>query len=264
MFIDELSERSQILEGVIGRIEKELPGMPEGNLRITKKRKKVQYYHVTTKENMKGTYIPIAKESLVKDLAKKTYYEKLLREAKRENRVIKTYIKGMKGKRPEDIYSDMNDYRKELISPLIYSDSEYAKEWENKPFTRNPYHPEECIYETKKGDMVRTKSEAMLADMYYELGIAYRYEAPVKLYNGKIKYPDFTLLKFPERKEIYHEHMGLMEDEFYRRTNLEKLRDYEMSGITSGNNLILSFETDYLPLNIKSIRKVVKKIFYGE
>ena len=51
------------------------------------------------------------------------------------------------------------------------------------------------VYETKKNELVRTKSEMMLADMYYELGIPYRYEAQLLLKNGKKKYPDFTLLK---------------------------------------------------------------------
>ena len=36
--------------------------------------------------------------------------------------------------------------------------------------------------------------------MYYELGIPYRYEAELRLRNGKRKYPDFTLLNTKKEK----------------------------------------------------------------
>lgn len=108
---------------------------------------------------------------------------------------------------------------------------------------------------------MRSKSEAMIADMYYELGIPYRYECPIQLYNGKTKYPDFTLLRMPERKEIIHEHMGCLEEASYRRSNLMKIAEYSESNIYLGVNLILTFETDYLPFNRGSIRSMIIDLF---
>ena len=261
IYFKELEERRILLEKLIGEVKQELPYLPQGNLRVQNKRGKPQFFHVTGDTRRAGDYITVENIELARKLAKKTYYEKFLKEAKREQRATSLYLRGVNGRSPEDVFSTMNDYRKELVIPLLMSDADYAKMWENMPYEKNPYHAEECTQPTDKGDLVRSKSEARIADMYYALGIPYRYEAPVKLKNGKIKYPDFTLLKLPERTEYYHEHMGLMEDEFYRSSNITKLNEYAESKIFTGNNLILTFETDYAPLNIKSLRKNVKEIF---
>ena len=44
-----------------------------------------------------------------------------------------------------------------------------AKEWEKENYNTNPYYPEQKVYPTKKDEMVRSKSEVMLADMYCEM-----------------------------------------------------------------------------------------------
>ena len=260
MYKQELEERKIKLQRIIEKINRELPEFPEGNLRIQQKGGSSQYFLITKKGDTHGKYIKACDRELVKKLAQRSYYEKLLKSVQAEERALSLYLSAMT-KAPEDIYSSMKVPRKELISPLLISDEDFAQNWENIPYEKNPYHPEERIHPTEKGDLVRSKSEARIADMYYQLGIPYRYEAPLKLKNGKVKYPDFTLLKFPERKEYYHEHMGCMEEDGYRESNIIKLSEYAESGISTINNLILTFETDYSPLNIKYLRNNVKKVF---
>lgn len=68
---------------------------------------------------------------------------------------------------------------------MIITDEMYAEQWENEQYEVNPYYQEEKVYPTKKDEFVRSKSEVLLADMYYELGIPYRYEAELRLKNGK-------------------------------------------------------------------------------
>lgn len=262
MFEKELHQRSVMLEKNIAKITKELPKFPQGNLRIQRCRNTTQYFLVTGKEDTHGKYIRAEDREIVKQLAQKNYYEKLLREMLREQKTIKSYLNGMKGKKPEEVFSTMNGSRKALIEPLLLSDADYAQYWESLPFEKNPYFHEECIQPTEKGDLVRSKTEARIADLYYSLGIPYRYEAPLKLKNGKVKYPDFTLLKLPERTLIYHEHLGIMDDEGYRRNNMIKLQEYSESKIFTGVNLILTFETEYAPLNLQDLRENLKNIFY--
>ena len=198
------------------------------------RKERLKYFHVEKRGDTHGKYIRKKDANLVDLLAKKEYYEKVLREANRELAAIEQFVGRMAGTAPEDVYDNMNEYRRALVSPVVLSDEEYAKEW---------------------------LAEAQIADMYYELGIAYRYEYPLKLRNGKVKYPDFALLKRDEKTIVYHEHMGCLEDEDYRRGNLIKLREYAESGIFPGKNLILTFETDYAPLSMKAIREMVKKLF---
>lgn len=259
--LSKVEDRVAVLEKLINSLKSELRKLPEGNLRIIKKQKSVQYFHISEKGDTNGTYIKAEAVEFVSALAKKSYYQRLLREAEREYKAITTYIHNMKGTRPEDVYSKMSEYRQKIVTPLMISDSEYCRNWENEAFETNDFRQEERVYETKRGDKVRSKSEAIIADMYYEMGIPYRYEAKIWLNNGKARYPDFTLLKMPEREVIYHEHMGLMEDADYRRSNLLKIQDYMTSGIYLGKNLILTFETEYAPLTMKGIRKMTAEIF---
>lgn len=53
-----------------------------------------------------------------------------------------------------------------------------------------------------------------------------------------------------EKELIYHEHLGLLDEEKYRRDNLRKLNDYRKNGIYPGKNLIVTYETEGIYLNI--------------
>ncbi len=130
------------------------------------------------------------------------------------------------------------------MSPLLISDEEYARRWNEEQFRISTYKPEGKIYAIRRDEMVRSKSEMMIADMYFEMGIPYRYECELRLKGGVVKYPDFTLLKKRTREVIYHEHLGRMDDEKYRKKNLRKIEEYRRNGIFVGKNLILTFEED--------------------
>lgn len=254
-------QRIQFLDSLILELESYKHDFPEGNLRISKSGKKVQYYHITDKENMNGCYIRKDNLGLAKELAERDYLNILMREAKRESKALKKFIKGMSGVRVEEVYEELNEYRKELVKPFIQSDRLFVNEWLDEKYDGNPFSVEERVYETKRGEKVRSKSEVLLADMYYEMGIPYKYEYPAKMFNGKIRYPDFVLLKMPERKLIYHEHLGLLEEKEYRHNNLIKINEYAKSGIRMGDNLIITFETEYAPLILSDVKNVVRNIF---
>jgi hypothetical protein len=49
------------------------------------------------------------------------------------------------------------------------------------------------IHRTERGELVRSKSELVIADKLYARGIDYAYEQPLVLPNGHIRYPDFTI-----------------------------------------------------------------------
>ena len=52
-------------------------------------------------------------------------------------------------------------------------------------------------------------------------------------------YPDFTILKMPEREEVYLEYLGMLDDEKYMDMVMYKLNTYEKNGIYLGVNLLL-------------------------
>ena len=52
---------------------------------------------------------------------------------------------------------------------------------------------EGLIHRTERGDLVRSKSELVIADKLHARGIDYAYEQPLVLPNGRTRYPDFTI-----------------------------------------------------------------------
>lgn len=257
----ELNKRREYLKDLMREIDSQLIASPQGNLRVSKIKGIPRYYHMTKPGDTQGKYIQKKNKNLACQLAQKDYLQKLYREAARELESINIYLTNHKETDLENIYDGLNQYRKEIVTPLVITDEMYAEQWLKEPYQTNPYYLEEKVYPTKRDEMVRSKSEVMLADMYYELGIPYRYEAELRLKNGKRKYPDFTLFNTRTREVIYHEHLGLMDNEEYRQANFNKLDEYRRSGIYLGKNLIITYEGEGCYLNIKEIKQMIKQMF---
>ena len=116
------------------------------------------------------------------------------------------------------------------------------REWLYGNYEQNPYKPEQKIYKTKSGIMVRSKSERSLADFFTERGVAFRYEAKLAI-NGKVYYPDFMILCDDGRILIW-EHSGLMDKEEYFISACRKLEQYRRAGYVQHSNLICTYEED--------------------
>ena len=96
------------------------------------------------------------------------------------------------------------------------------------------------------------------------MGIPYRYEYPLTLARGVRIYPDFTILKMPEREEVYLEHFGMMDDAYYVDNALYKLNTYEKNQIYLGVNLFITHETSKNPLNTRALDGMLRKLFCEE
>ncbi|MBO4474419.1 MAG: hypothetical protein J5750_05830 [Clostridiales bacterium] len=258
----ELQARKQRLERAIRAAEKFLETAPDGRLRINNRNYGASYYHITQACDTVGAYIPSAKRILATQLAQKDYAERFLKEAQRELSGIETCIHNFIRHKSESVFSDLNQQRQNLVTPYMTDNEKCSQIWLSLPFQTSPYEPEEKLFKTRRGDLVRSKSELMIADIYYELGIPYRYECEVTLRSGQKRYPDFTLFHAPRRIVIYHEHLGRMDEEDYVNKNLKKLQEYGEIGIFSGKNLLLSFETKKRPFDPNQFREEVKEIFW--
>lgn len=129
----------------------------------------------------------------------------------------------------EEIIDDKKEYRNGLLDFLIYTISNTDSSVE--------LHQEICrylgadkeslgrIYPTAKGDLVRSKSEVIIANLLYYEGLEYEYEAKLHHLSGVIK-PDFTV-KTPSGKYIYWEHLGMLGSEEYDNVWLYKKNIYD-------------------------------------
>ena len=64
-----------------------------------------------------------------------------------------------------------------------------------------------------------------------------------------------------ERKEVYLEHFGRMDDIDYVEKTMLKLYSYSRSGIYPGINLFFTFETGRRPLSTKALDELLRKLF---
>jgi hypothetical protein len=90
---------------------------------------------------------------------------------------------------------------------------------------------EGLIHRTERGDLVRSKSELVIADKLYTCGIEYAYEQPLVLADGEVRYPDFTIADDARGVTFYWEHLGLLDDPRYRARWDRRKEEYRHAGI---------------------------------
>ena len=114
---------------------------------------------------------------------------------------------------------------------------------------------------TLKGELVKSYGEMDIANYLYQEGIPYRYEWPVKMWNGRVVYPDFLVLNVRERREIIYEHFGEMDEPGYAEKSALKFRDYQLTGFCQGRNLIMTWETKNTPIDMRLLKMIVREHF---
>ncbi len=259
-----MKRREDILKRALSVARHNKRNYPEGHLRVSTQKGIPRYYRVIGDGNHTEEYISSKNLGLVQKLATKDYTESFIKVAEGELHRLDRMIRLFEKDNADIIYENLPYQRRAFVEPYIPNNEEYANRWESMEYDTNSYYEERKIYETRKGDKVRSKSEAILADMLLELGIPYHYEQALYLDNGAVRYPDFTLLQKSTRKEVFLEHFGLLDDEEYRNDAMRKLDEYRNFGIYPGKNLIITYESRVSPLDIKGIRKMLAEMFVSE
>lgn len=107
---------------------------------------------------------------------------------------------------------------------------------------------------TDRGEYVASKSEMMIANKLYSLGIHYEYEQEIVIGNVRFR-PDFTIYT-KDGRVFYWEHAGMMEDPEYRRRHYDKMDFYERNGIRLQENLIVTKDHDG-SISMDEIRRTI-------
>ncbi|MEV4147748.1 AAA family ATPase [Amycolatopsis sp. NPDC049691] len=112
-----------------------------------------------------------------------------------------------------------------------------------RPDVYVPY-AEHLVHRTRRGELVRSKSEVIVANLLHEAGIEYHYERPFAgPVTGGSARPDFTVID-AGGDEILWEHLGMLHRDDYRQSWEVKREWYERNGFTVGHNLFVSTEND--------------------
>lgn len=265
-----LEERKQ-LKRIVEETHRRLTQAPTGHLRIKKKRGGVEYYyreeekHETGKQKKKvdtnGRYLKKGEAELAKKIAQRDYDMRIVRSASMRMKAIDAFLDCYGSTRLGEIYETTNPGRRELLSAKILSDEEYKRQWQEVEYKGKAFEDGQKVILTERGERVRSKSEKIIADKLYSMGIPYRYECPLWL-DGNVRfYPDFTVLRMPAREEVYFEHFGMMDDIGYVEGMTYKLNTYEKNGIYLGVNLFVTYETEKTALNSKVLDGLIRSVF---
>ncbi|MBQ9766209.1 MAG: hypothetical protein IJW18_08435 [Lachnospiraceae bacterium] len=259
-----MKNRKKKLLQLIRVKEKSLINVPDGTLRVRNDDSKIYYYHRhNDKNSSKYTYIKKSDKDLAVRLAQKDYDERIIDCAKKEVLAIDRYIKDCPMQNVEQIYETLHKSRQILITPIQETTEQFVNRWQNIKYQGKKIDADIPEIYTARNERVRSKSEAIIADILNSKGIPYRYEYPLELSGGKTYYPDFTLLNVHTREEVYWEHLGMMGDNSYAEKAIQKIATYIQNGIFPGKNLILTYETEKVPLNQRIVRLLIDKYFEG-
>ncbi|GLY21613.1 AAA family ATPase [Micromonospora sp. NBRC 101691] len=86
------------------------------------------------------------------------------------------------------------------------------------------------VHRTDRGELVRSKSELLIANLLHELDLSYDYEVPFTGKDGRTVRPDFTIDTDLGEKVIW-EHLGMLSDPRYARKWEQKKAWYARNGV---------------------------------
>jgi UvrD-like helicase C-terminal domain len=129
---------------------------------------------------------------------------------------------------------------------------------------------EGLIHRTERGDLVRSKSELVIADKLFARGIEYTYEQALSIGAGRARYPDFTIIDHARGVTFYWEHLGLLSDPGYAARWKQKRAEYidarilpyEEGGGENGT-LIETRDDENGGLNATAIAKLIDEVILG-
>ncbi|MFM2279216.1 MAG: hypothetical protein RLZZ444_1447 [Pseudomonadota bacterium] len=129
---------------------------------------------------------------------------------------------------------------------------------------------EKLVHTTRRGDMVSSKSEIIIADALFELEnagkIRYAFERPLSDSKGGYRLPDFTIEK--DQETWYWEHCGMMDSAEYVSRWKQKLDWYEKelkvtvwSADNPGGRLVVTEETRASGFDSNGTHQLIEKLF---
>jgi hypothetical protein len=126
-----------------------------------------------------------------------------------------------------------------------------------RPSRRDVLYAEHLIHRTDRTDrieMVRSKSELVIANKLWGMGIDYEYERPL---HGR--YPDFTMFDAAGEPIIW-EHLGMLSVPSYQAGWERKLDWYSQKGFEPGVNLFTTQDDAGGGLDSQEVTSIAEQV----
>lgn len=129
------------------------------------------------------------------------------------------------------------------------------------------FFEDKLIHRTARGEMVRSKSEVIIANLLDSQDVDYSYEEPLSM-GGSTRYPDFTIDDAESGETFYWEHCGMLHLPGYGESWERKLQWYKDHGVLpedegGGENgsLIVTRDDENGSIDSAEIDAIVKRLF---
>ena len=121
-------------------------------------------------------------------------------------------------------------------------------------------HAEHLVHRTRRGEMVRSKSELVIANHLFSVGLQYEYERPLDgtAAVGRLR-PDFSFIT-DAGDLILWEHLGRMSRDDYRRGWQWKKAWYEQNGYLEATNLFTTSDDERGGLDSRPIEETAEYV----
>ena len=239
-FRERINKRISQMKITIDKAEEKMKKLPEGRVNIKKHGEFIYYYQF--KKGQKERLIKKSESKLLEDMLQTRYLKKVVKAAK------------------EEVYESLPEERRVGVKPIVPTDEQFRERWESQTYPVKPVKEGMPVFKTLKGDLVKSKSEVLIADRLFANGIPYKYECPINV-GGIIFHPDFTILRMSDRKILYLEHCGKVGDAEYAEDMVSRANRYSLAGIMQGDSLFFTFETSKTPLDTEVIDKMIENCF---
>lgn len=225
-----------------------LENSPAGTLQVLQAKAggALRYFHCVPDNGRYLRTAITANDTMIRMLADKEYARHGLAVAENDLKILMQMKNRLTEPNPETIKNMMKPAYRTLpdqyIRELSISDERrrLQQQWAESPFEQSDYKPEKRNKKTSRGLYVRSKSELLIAEKFYQYDVPFRYEQLLQIGLHTLA-PDFTFLD-SSRREFYLEYCGMMDDPDYVERVVRNRRWYERIGISAWTNMIYIYE----------------------
>lgn len=260
LLLDRLKCRKELLQKIVKEKRAAVKKVPPGSMKFVRRKSRTEYYWRKPGTG-KYVYLNMDKRDFAAALAQKSYDEKILKAARAELKLITKLIRTYEPDVIDAVYSQSPKERRCLIKPVWLSDEEFREKWMEQESCMKGFAEGDPEYYADKGERVRSKSEILIANTMYHLGVDYLFECEIYLNGFGVVHPDFCVLDLKNRRTVIWEHLGKMGDPDYVERNLRRINAYLRNGYVIGETLILTFESAAQPLNTREVERIVRHYF---
>ena len=198
-----------------------------------------------------------------REVAEAKYLARLTRDLNTDRALLEKMLKAFQPYAREDILDKLPAiYSKTIIgdAPVRLFDGRGPEVWAARKTHRNPKEFASRHFAVN-GEVVRSKNEALIYNLYWHYGVPVRYEDMLLLKNDSgvqvEVYPDFTILR-ADGSKMAHEHFGMFGDKRYRENAFEKTWLYLSNGFELWKDLIITFDGAGGSIDTETIDRLIR------